>query len=238
MASIQSTLHSGYQSPVTRKWQHQSNELSQFSIMFPVFIHSLRAEKSAIDALPGQYRYGVDRIKEDFDVYIKNGLKSILLFGVPGLEVKDNIGSGADHDDSPVIEAIKFFRKEYPDLLVACDVCICAYTDHGHCGVMENGVLNNKQSIERLAKVSLKFAQAGCQLIAPSDMMDGRIEAIKTTLMENGYGSRVPVMSYSAKFASSFYGPFRFILVIGLLLVLPHLMGTGNVTNYPQMPED
>lgn len=210
MADLNSILHSGYQSPITRKWQQQSNELTPYSLMFPVFVHSKRNEKFPIDALPGQFRYGVDRLKEDFDGYVKNGLKSVILFGVPGDEFKDNFGSGADNHESPVIDAIKFFRKEYPSVLVACDVCICAYTEHGHCGVLKtDGTLDNAASINRLAQVSLGFVQAGCQLIAPSDMMDGRIGAIKAKLIENGYGSTVPVMSYSAKFASSFYGPFR-----------------------------
>ena len=203
-------LHSGYQLPVTRKWQQQSNELSSYSLMFPVFIHNKRDEKLPIEALPGQLRYGINRLKEDFDIYVKNGLKSVLLFGVPGDEVKNNRGSGADSPDSPVIESIKYLRTLYPQLLVACDVCICAYTSHGHCGILkDDGSLNNEASIKRLAQVSLSFAQAGCQLIAPSDMMDGRVNAIKQLLAENGYGSTVPVMSYSAKFASSFYGPFR-----------------------------
>jgi porphobilinogen synthase len=132
-----------------------------------------------------------------------------LLFGVPGNIVKDNHGSGADDEQGPVIQAIKFFRKEFPSVLVACDVCLCAYTNHGHCGILTEKGLDNLASIERLAEISLHFAQAGCQLIAPSDMMDGRIRAIKEKLLSNGLGSQVAVMSYSAKFASAFYGPFR-----------------------------
>jgi porphobilinogen synthase len=133
-----------------------------------------------------------------------------LLFGVPSSNiVKDNRGSEADNLNGPVIQAIQLFRKEFPSVLVACDVCLCAYTDHGHCGLLTPTGLDNQASIERLAEISLTFAKAGCQLIAPSDMMDGRIRAIKDILLSNGYGSRVAVMSYSAKFASAFYGPFR-----------------------------
>jgi porphobilinogen synthase len=177
--------------------------------MYPVFIHEKRDSKEEILSLPGQFRYGVNTLKDEFAPLVKKGLSSVLLFGVPGTKVKDDRGSGADCADAPVIEAIKIFKKEFPELLVACDVCICAYTSHGHCGIMNNNGLDNQSSIDRLAEIALNFVKAGCQLIAPSDMMDGRILAIKTKLSLNGYGSKVAVMSYSAKFASSFYGPFR-----------------------------
>jgi porphobilinogen synthase len=204
-------LHSGYQHPVTRGWQKQSNELTKQSLIYPVFIHEKQDVKEEIAALPGQYRYGINTIKESFAPLVKKGLSSILLFGVPGTIEKDERGTGADLQTSPVIQAIKIFRKEFPHVLVCCDVCMCAYTSHGHCGIMNEdlGGLDNELSINRLAEISLNFVKAGCQLIAPSDMMDGRILAIKNVLIRNGYGNRVPVMSYSAKFASSFYGPFR-----------------------------
>jgi porphobilinogen synthase len=129
--------------------------------MYPVFVHSLRNEKTPIPAMPGQYRYGIDTLAEEFDPLVANGLESIILFGVPGDETKDGIGSAADMSTSPVIEAIKFFRGRYEKLLVACDVCICAYTDTGHCGIVDNGYIDNEASTARLAQVSLKFAQAG-----------------------------------------------------------------------------
>ncbi|KAJ1560728.1 hypothetical protein HK096_007449, partial [Nowakowskiella sp. JEL0078] len=116
----------------------------------------------------------------------------------------------ADDEDGPVIRAIELFRKEFPNVLVACDLCLCAYTDHGHCGLIhKDGTIDNVASITRLAQVAVNYAKAGCQVIAPSDMMDGRIGAIKQALLENGLSNTVAVMSYSAKFASVFYGPFR-----------------------------
>ncbi|KAJ3090618.1 hypothetical protein HK100_007386, partial [Physocladia obscura] len=122
----------------------------------------------------------------------------------------DAIGTPADAIDGPVIAAIRLLRETFPSLLIACDVCLCPYTDHGHCGILNpDGTIDNQKSIKRLAEVSLKYAQAGCHVIAPSDMMDSRIGAIKEILHANGLGGNVAVMAYSAKFASVFYGPFR-----------------------------
>jgi porphobilinogen synthase len=152
-------------------------------------------------------RYGINTLKESFEPLVRKGLRSVLLFGVPGDIVKDGRGSGADDVNGPVIQAIRFFRTEFPEVLVACDVCLCAYTSHGHCGILTEKGIDNQASIARLAEVALAFAQAGCQLLAPSDMMDGRIRSMKQILLEHKFN--VPVMSYSAKFASAFYGPFR-----------------------------
>ncbi|KAJ3092848.1 hypothetical protein HK102_001673 [Quaeritorhiza haematococci] len=208
---LSSLLHSGYHHPTLRKWQScEGRVLTKESLIFPVFVTDKPDVKEEITTLPGQFRYGVNTLKKEFEPLVKKGLKTVLIFGVPTSVEKDNRGSSADSPDSPVIKAIKIFRKEFPDLLVACDVCLCAYTDHGHCGVFsDKGVLNNEASIQRLAEVSLAYVKAGCQLIAPSDMMDGRIRAIKQILHANGYSNTVAVMSYSAKFASAFYGPFR-----------------------------
>jgi porphobilinogen synthase len=206
--NISSLLHSGYQHPVTREWQKKSG-LTKFSLIFPVFVHDKPDIVEEIASLPGQYRYGVNTLVDSFRPLVAKGLKCVLLFGVPTAMPKDNNGSSADSDNSIVIQAIQVFRKSFPDLLVACDLCLCAYTSHGHCGILDNSHLNNDASIKRLAAVALSYAQNGCQLIAPSDMQDGRIRAIKDVLLANGLGSRVAVMSYSAKFASVFYGPFR-----------------------------
>jgi porphobilinogen synthase len=155
-------------------------------------------------------RYGVNKLEEYLTPIVKNGLESVLLFGVPSSIAKDGRGSGADAEDTAVILAIKKIRKSFPELLVVCDLCLCPYTDHGHCGIVnEDGSLDNEASIQRLADVALTYAKAGCHVIAPSDMMDGRIGAIKKCLFSNGLGNKVAVLSYSAKFASGFYGPFR-----------------------------
>nr|KAG5710502.1 hypothetical protein BaRGS_013148 [Batillaria attramentaria] len=160
--------------------------------------------------MPGICRYGVNRLREALSPLVDKGLKSVLIFGVPGKVEKDNRGSAADDESGPVIQAVKKLRALFPGLLIACDVCLCPYTSHGHCGVFrDNGTLDNEASIERLAEVAVAYAKAGCQVIAPSDMMDGRIGAIKKGLFKNDMPNTVSVMSYSAKFASSFYGPFR-----------------------------
>ncbi|KAJ2991911.1 hypothetical protein HDV02_003395 [Globomyces sp. JEL0801] len=201
---ITSLLHSGYQHPITRSWQADGRRISKQSLIYPVFIHDIDDSKIEIKSLPGQFRFGINTLKDHFTPLVQKGLTCVLLFGVPSGN-KDGRGSGADLPNSPVIRAIRLFREEFPNVLVACDVCLCAYTDHGHC----DKKLDNQASIERLAEVSVNFAKAGCQLIAPSDMMDGRIRAIKQYLIKSGLGSQVAVMSYSAKFASAFYGPFR-----------------------------
>ncbi|KAJ3293806.1 hypothetical protein HK104_004175 [Borealophlyctis nickersoniae] len=208
---LSSLLHSGFGHPILRKWQScEGRVITKDSLIYPIFVHDKPDAKDEIATLPGQYRFGVNTLKEHFAPLVKKGLKCVLIFGVPTSGKKDGRGSSADDPKGPVIQAIQLFRREFPDVLVACDVCLCEFTDHGHCGILnEDGTINNQPSIERLAEVSLNYAKAGCQVIAPSDMMDGRIRAIKETLLANGLGGRVTVMSYSAKFASAFYGPFR-----------------------------
>jgi len=179
-------------------------------LIYPIFIHDKPDVKEEIKSLPGQYRFGINTLKSHFAPLVAKGLKTVLIFGVPTAIEKDGRGSAADMEDGPVIQSIKFFRREFQEVLVACDVCLCEFTSHGHCGILnEDGTINNQPSIARLAEVALNYAKAGCQVIAPSDMMDGRIRAIKETLLLNGLGGQVTVMSYSAKFASAFYGPFR-----------------------------
>lgn len=125
---------------------------------------------------------------------------------------KDPVGTLADDQEGPVILAIKKLKQLYPSLYIACDVCLCEYTSHGHCGVLnEDGTINTHPSVERLADVALAYAKAGADCVAPSDMMDGRILAIKRKLIDSGYGNKCTLMSYSAKFASSLYGPFRYV---------------------------
>ncbi|KAI9209531.1 delta-aminolevulinic acid dehydratase [Polychytrium aggregatum] len=205
-----SLLHSGFHHPVLRRWQsNEGKTVTKESLIFPIFIHDKDDVKDPIPTLPGQYRYGVNTLKEEFEPLVQKGLKTVLIFGVPTSVEKDNRGSAADDPEGPVVRAVRFFRSTFPSVLVACDVCLCAYTSHGHCGVMGEHALDNQASIERLAEVSLNYARAGCQVISPSDMMDGRIRAIKQILLEHGLGNTVSVMSYSAKFASAFYGPFR-----------------------------
>ncbi|TPX67947.1 porphobilinogen synthase [Spizellomyces sp. 'palustris'] len=208
---LSSLLHSGYSHPTLRVWQScEGRTLTKSSLIYPIFVHDKPNVKEEIATLPGQYRFGVNTLKEHFGPLVEKGLKTVLIFGVPTLAQKDERGSCADDPKGPVIEAITFFRKEFPSILVACDLCLCEFTSHGHCGILnEDGTINNQPSIQRLAEVALSYARAGCQIIAPSDMMDGRIRSIKKILFDNGLEAKVAVMAYSAKFASVFYGPFR-----------------------------
>ncbi|XP_065835087.1 delta-aminolevulinic acid dehydratase-like [Oscarella lobularis] len=205
-----SGLHSGYSHPVLRRWQTTKTLLSTEQLIYPIFVTDDPDSVEEIGSLPDQSRYGVNRLEEFVGPLVSKGLKSVLIFGVPSKIEKDDRGSGADAANTPAIEAIRKLRSAFPDLLIACDVCLCPYTSHGHCGILyPDGTINNEASIKRLAEVSLAYAKAGCQVIAPSDMMDGRVAAIKDILHQNGLGGKVSVLSYSAKFASSFYGPFR-----------------------------
>lgn len=178
--------------------------------MYPIFIIDEPDAEQAVASLPGVSRYGVNKLIEAVKPLVKNGLSSVLLFGVPMNMPKDERGSSADTANMPTILAVKLLRQHFPDLVVACDVCLCAYTSHGHCGILKrDGVLDNSASIKRLAEQSVAYAHAGAQIIAPSDMMDGRVGAIKDALKVAGFSNTVSVLSYAVKFASSFYGPFR-----------------------------
>ncbi|KAI9493182.1 delta-aminolevulinic acid dehydratase [Zychaea mexicana] len=210
MSTPKSVLHGGYHTAVSRSWQAERN-LNKEMLMYPIFITDDPNALDPINSLPDQYRIGVDRLKAFIEPLYRKGLRSVMLFGVPLADgVKDSTGSRADDPTGPTILAVKLLRSEFPDLFVACDVCLCEYTSHGHCGVLrEDGTLNNDLSIERLANVAVAYAQAGAQCVAPSDMMDGRIEAIKKGLMKAGLAHKTMLISYAAKFAGTFYGPFR-----------------------------
>ncbi|KAK2120180.1 hypothetical protein P7K49_001566 [Saguinus oedipus] len=206
----QSILHSGYFHPLLRAWQTATTTLNASNLIYPIFVTDVPDDIQPIASLPGVARYGVSRLEEMMRPLVEEGLRCVLIFGVPSRVPKDERGSAADSEESPAIEAIRLLRKTFPNLLVACDVCLCPYTSHGHCGLLsENGAFRAEESRQRLAEVALAYAKAGCQVVAPSDMMDGRVEAIKEALLAHGFGNRVSVMSYSAKFASCFYGPFR-----------------------------
>jgi porphobilinogen synthase len=178
--------------------------------MYPIFITDDPAASVEIPSLPGQRRWGVDRLEGFLAPLVKNGLKSVILFGVPLQCEKDARGTPADDPNGPVILAIRKLCTLFPDLYIAADVCLCEYTSHGHCGVLnEDGTINTPPSVERIAEVAVSYAKAGAHCVAPSDMMDGRIRAIKRGLMNAGLANKCTLMAYSAKFASSLYGPFR-----------------------------
>lgn len=178
--------------------------------MYPIFVTDEPDAVTEIPTLPGQCRWGVNKLVGFLTPLIQKGLKSVILFGVPLNCAKDAHGGPADDENGPVIQAIKKLRSAFPDLYIACDVCLCEYTDHGHCGYLHtDGTIDTAPSVARIAEVAVNYARAGAHCVAPSDMMDGRIKAIKRGLIDAGFGNKVTLMSYSAKFASSLYGPFR-----------------------------
>jgi porphobilinogen synthase len=202
-----SLLHAGYHHPVHRSYHSQ--RLTKSALIYPLFVVDDPDAKVAVPSLPNAYRLGVNQLVPYLAPLVQKGLQSVLLFGSYEGS-KDNRGSAADAPSSAVIQAIRTIAREFPSVQIACDVCLCAYTEHGHCGILrDDGTVDNVASGARLAHIALAFAQAGCHVIAPSDMMDGRIRAIKVLLMEHGLAHKVAVMSYSAKFASCMYGPFR-----------------------------
>ncbi|KAH9823615.1 Delta-aminolevulinic acid dehydratase [Teratosphaeria destructans] len=203
-------LHSGYSHTLTRAWQSQSS-LRKESFVYPLFISDLSDERSAIPTMPGQLRLGIRRLAEHLEPLVRKGLAAVILFGViSDAANKDPSGTAANDIRTPVIEGIKLIRSQFPELYVICDVCLCEYTDHGHCGILNaDGSLDNQNSVRRLVEVAVSYARAGAHCVAPSDMNDTRIAGMKSGLIACGLGHQVSLMSYSAKFHSKLYGPFR-----------------------------
>jgi porphobilinogen synthase len=175
-------------------------------LVYPLFAVHGRGVREPIGSMPGQSRLSVDELVKDVKDVAAMGIPAVLLFGLP--EEKDPRGSEAFADDGIVQQAVRAVKDTIPDLLVLTDVCLCQYTSHGHCGVVESGSVKNDATLELLARVAVSHAEAGADMVAPSDMMDGRVAAIREGLDEASY-TEVPIMAYSAKYASSFYGPFR-----------------------------
>jgi porphobilinogen synthase len=180
-------------------------------LIYPIFVSDQPDEETSIPSLPNQKRMGLNRLAPFLEPLVQKGLKSVILFGVPVAPgMKDAQGTAADDPKGPVIQAIKLLRRRFRDLFIIADVCLCEYTSHGHCGILhEDGSLNNNMSVERISDVALQYALAGAHCVAPSDMNDGRIRAIKLKLIEVGLAHRVVLMSYAAKFSGCLYGPFR-----------------------------
>lgn len=176
------------------------------SLVYPMFVIEGNNIKEEIPSMPGQYRYSVDRMEEKLTELADAGVKSVMLFGIP--EHKDEVGSGAYARDGIVQKAFRKAKEVCPQLYMIGDVCMCEYTSHGHCGVLCGHEVDNDKTLELLARTALSQVQAGADMVAPSDMMDGRVAAIRKKLDENGYVN-TPIMSYAVKFASAFYGPFR-----------------------------
>ncbi len=174
--------------------------------IYPLFVRSGHGVRSEISAMPGNYHLSVDRLVEEVGAAAGDGIRSVLLFGIP--DRKDEEGSEAWSDEAPVQAAVRALKKAFPDLCVITDVCLCEYTSHGHCGVVQEGEVQNDPTLDLLARAAVSHARAGADLVAPSDMMDGRVGAIREALDDAGH-SNVAILSYAAKYASAFYGPFR-----------------------------
>ena len=184
----------------------RETRVDKASLIYPMFVMDGENKIEEIGAMPGQFRYTVDRAGEEFQRLTDAGVSAVMLFGIPAH--KDEIGSGAWAEDGAVQRAIRLAKKDFPNLYMITDVCMCEYTSHGHCGMLCGHDVDNDKTLELLARTALSHVQAGADMVAPSDMMDGRIAAIRERLDDNGF-TNTPIMSYAVKFASSFYGPFR-----------------------------
>ena len=176
------------------------------SLVYPMFVVEGEGIKEEIPSMPGQYRFSIDEILKELESCVTLGIKSILLFGIP--DSKDDMATSAYDDDGVVQRAVRSIKAKFPALCVITDVCLCEYMSHGHCGIVKDGDVDNDPTLELLALAALSHARAGADMVAPSDMMDGRVAAIRAKLDANGF-SNTPIMAYSAKYASAYYGPFR-----------------------------
>ena len=184
----------------------RETRMDKSSLIYPMFIVEGTNIKEEIPSMMGQYRYSVDRMEEKLEQLSKAGIGGVMLFGIP--DHKDEVGSGAYDPNGIVQKALREAKKQFPDMYYITDVCMCEYTSHGHCGVLCGHDVNNDATLELLAKTAVSHVEAGADMVAPSDMMDGRVRAIREALDANGhYGA--PIMSYAVKYASAFYGPFR-----------------------------
>ena len=184
----------------------RETRVDKSSLIYPMFVMDGENTVEEISAMPGQFRYTVDRVGEEFQRLTDAGVSSVMLFGIP--EHKDEVGSQAWAEDGVVQRALRVAKKDFPNLYMITDVCMCEYTSHGHCGMLCGHDVDNDKTLELLSKTALSQVQAGADMVAPSDMMDGRVAAIRDRLDDNGF-TNIPIMSYAVKFASSFYGPFR-----------------------------
>ncbi|ODQ67858.1 tetrapyrrole biosynthesis, porphobilinogen synthase [Nadsonia fulvescens var. elongata DSM 6958] len=207
---ISSVLSGGYHHVLTREWQNERT-LTKSMFIYPLFMTDDDDAETEIPSLPNQKRWGVNKIVPFVASLVAKGLRSVILFGVPLADgVKDPVGTAADDPSGPVIRTIHILKANFPDLFIMCDVCLCEYTSHGHCGILrEDGSIRREITVRRLAAVAVNYAKAGAHAVAPSDMVDGRVRAIKQGLLDNDLAHSTMVMSYSAKFAGNLYGPFR-----------------------------
>jgi len=184
----------------------RETQLSPAQFVYPVFITPGKNKREEISSMPGVFRLSVDQLKKEAQECMSLGVNSMILFGLP--EKKDAMGSGAHDKDGIIQRGIRELKNKAPELNIITDVCLCEYTDHGHCGCLIGDTVDNDSTLEILAKTALSHAQAGADMVAPSDMMDGRVSEIRASLDEHNF-DMIPIMSYAVKYASAFYGPFR-----------------------------
>jgi porphobilinogen synthase len=175
-------------------------------LVYPLFVMEGKGIKQEIASMPGVFRFSVDQLPREIEEIAKLKIPAVLLFGIP--EHKDEVGSAAYQPEGVIQQAIRAIKKTVPELVVITDICLCEYTSHGHCGIVVNGYVDNDRTLSLLAKTAVSQAEAGADIVAPSDMMDGRVRAIREALDEKGL-QHIPILSYAAKYASAFYGPFR-----------------------------
>lgn len=184
----------------------RETHINKSELIYPIFVSEGKGIKNPVDTMPGIYQYSVDTLDDILKEIDSSGISGLLIFGIPAH--KDELASSAYDDNGVTQQAIRYIKSKYPEMIVIADVCLCEYTSHGHCGVICDGKILNDETLPLLAKMSVSLAKAGADIIAPSDMMDGRVAAIRTALDENGL-TDTPILSYSAKFASAYYSPFR-----------------------------
>lgn len=184
----------------------RETRVDKSSLIYPLFVKEGVNVEEEIPSMEGQYRYSIDRLPYELERLTNSGVSAVMLFGIP--DHKDEVGSGAYDPKGIVQRALREAKKEFPDLYYITDVCMCEYTSHGHCGVLCGHDVENDKTLTLLAKTALSHAEAGADMVAPSDMMDGRVRAIRETLDSHGF-KETPIMSYAVKYASAFYGPFR-----------------------------
>lgn len=186
----------------------RETRLNVKDFIYPIFVIDGENIKTPVNSMPNVYQYSIDRLSEILDEVKKSKISGVMLFGIPKPEDKDEYGTQAYEENGITQRAVRYIKKNYPEILCIVDVCLCEYTSHGHCGVVENGEILNDETLPLLCKMAVSLVEAGADMVAPSDMMDGRVSAIRDALDNAGY-KNTPIMAYSAKFASAYYGPFR-----------------------------
>jgi len=204
--NIQFTRHRRLRSSDNLRAMLRETHLRAEDFIYPIFVVEGENKRNEVPSMPGVYHLSLDLLNQEIEEVVSLGIKSIILFGVP--DHKDEVGTQAYHDQGIVQRATRQVKEVFPDLVVVADTCLCQYTDHGHCGIVENGKVLNDPTLDLLARTAISQAKAGADIIAPSNMMDGFVAAIRHGLDEAGF-EHIPIMSYAVKYASAFYGPFR-----------------------------